>query len=439
LRLAPLVGLAAAALPLSAQYAGPAILSRGQAPAAMSTPNISFRPFAAFTATYNSGLTGVGLTDQGQIANQASYGEMVAWGVSGSDAWKHTTLGLDYHGAFSHYVTKTFYDNIDESFLLGLTHQWSPHVSMSLQENAGIFSVNRPSVGLSQTIPFDPGTTSVPVTDFFDNRTMYSSSLADLVYQRTARLSFDMGAGDVLLRRRSSALADMNGAQARGDLQYRLTRFITVGALYSFSYYDYGKVATADTTVHGASGAFAYQIDRTVEFSGYAGMQRGESKFYRSTPVDPVIAALIGQTSTTQIQHAITYTPAFDFRLSKVFRRGVLFASGGRAITPGNGLFLSSITTTFIGGYTYTGLRRWSFRADMNYAHSNSFQNVEGDYSGLSGELSMSRQIAASLHFIMSYAARNYTSKRFSGYNRLINVGSVGVGFTPVDIPLRIW
>ena len=43
-------------LPAFAQYAGPAILSRGEAPAAMSAPEIKFRPFVEFTAGYQTEL-----------------------------------------------------------------------------------------------------------------------------------------------------------------------------------------------------------------------------------------------------------------------------------------------------------------------------------------------------------------------------------------------
>src|SRR4051812_665230 len=91
--------LAGFAVPLLGQYGGPAILARGEAPAAMATPAISFRPFAEVTGTYDSGLAAVqAVNSAGQLANLASFGVSVAWGISGSHSWRRTRVGLDYRG-----------------------------------------------------------------------------------------------------------------------------------------------------------------------------------------------------------------------------------------------------------------------------------------------------------------------------------------------------
>jgi len=70
-RLAALVFLAA---PAFAQYAGPAILSRGDAPAAMIAPQIDFIPFLSVVGVYDTGLAGVSLNSQGELANASSEG-----------------------------------------------------------------------------------------------------------------------------------------------------------------------------------------------------------------------------------------------------------------------------------------------------------------------------------------------------------------------------
>ena len=41
----------ALSIPAFAQYAGPAILSRGEAPSAMGEPQITFRPYFDFSAS----------------------------------------------------------------------------------------------------------------------------------------------------------------------------------------------------------------------------------------------------------------------------------------------------------------------------------------------------------------------------------------------------
>ena len=126
-------------------------------------------------------------------------------------------------------------------------------------------------------------------------------------------------------------------------------------------------------------------------------------------------------------------------RLSRTFQRGVAYASGGRTVTPGNGLFLTSTLTSVSAGYNYTGLRRWSFGARAFYDRAESLGNVIGQYGDTGWNLTMSRQIGRAVHIVASFFARQYQSSDFEKYNRRIYTARVGLGFTPGDVPLRIW
>jgi hypothetical protein len=59
--------------PLFAQYGGPAILARGQAPGAMAATQIDFRPFVSVTGTYDTGLNGVSVDANGAPVNDAKH------------------------------------------------------------------------------------------------------------------------------------------------------------------------------------------------------------------------------------------------------------------------------------------------------------------------------------------------------------------------------
>lgn len=404
----------------------------------MAAPQIHFRPFLEITGIYDSGLAAVAVNDQGGLANQSSAGIAVAWGVSGTHSWRHTKLGLDYRGSINHYTQSSAFDSLDQSLLLGISHQLTRHATFTLHTSAGIFSRDFGLNALPQTVLFDPTTTNIPTTDFFDNRTMYITSLADLILQKTARLSFDLGGGGSIVRRRSTALDGTTAANAHGDMQYRLTRRVTVGAGYSYYHFDFTRIFGA-TDVHGVTGAFGIQLSRWVELTGYAGVSRAESQFTQSVPIDPAIVALLGISQGTRIAHRIDYVPNISVRLSRTFQRGVAYVSGGHSVVPGNGLFLTSYATSFLGGYTYTGLRRWSLGTSMNFSRSVSIGNIQGTYSNISGSLSASRQIFPTVHFIARYSARQYDSPDFANYNRLIHEARIGLGWAPGDVPLRIW
>jgi hypothetical protein len=147
----------------------------------------------------------------------------------------------------------------------------------------------------------------------------------------------------------------------------------------------------------------------------------------------------LGITTATAISYNILYTPDAAIRISRTFRRGVIYVSCGRGITPGNGLFLTSTDTYASGGYTFTGLRRWSLGINVAEDRQKSFGNISGRYDTLSGGFTASRQISGALHFIASGGGRKYSSPDFVQYNRPVYDVRIGLGFTPGDVPLRIW
>jgi hypothetical protein len=427
-----------AGVPLWAQFAGPAILARGEAPAAMSGVAISFRPFISISAVYDTGLAGISLTDQGQLATAASYGTTISGGVSGTHLWKKTMLGLDYRGSYTRYSQASNNNGYDQSFRLGLTHQINRHLQFALNESAGLFTRDFGLAGLSETVPFDPVSTYVPTTDFFDNRTIYVTSMANMVYQRSLRLSFGFGGGLFVNRRLSSALYGAIGESAQGDVQYRLSRRQTLGAVYGFNHMGYTHVL-GGTFVHSYSGSYSIRPTRRVEFSGTGGVLRQENKFLQSVAVDPVIAALLGITETAQLYHSISWHPHFSARLSRTFHHGVVYVTAGNAVTPGNGLFLTSYATTAQGGYAYTGLRRWSVKISGGEAWSQAYGNVAGKYSTATAQASVARNLGRNTNATLTFSARQYGSPDYQHYNRLIYSVGLGFAFSPGEIPLRIW
>ncbi len=398
---------------------------------------IAFRPFFEITGIYDTGLAGVAVNAQGQLGNTSSAGIEVAGGISGSHYWHHTQLGLDYHGDLRQYERATYYDSSDQSLMLGIRHQFSRHVYVNLRETAGQLSSGYALAALQQAISYDPSQSYLPTTDFFDNRTLYLSTQADLIYQRSTRLSMSIGGDGFLNRRRSSALFGVTGATARADMQYRITRRSTVGANYSYTNYSFTRIFSG-TDIHSFTGTYAVQLSKHIEFTGYAGVSRVETKAEQIVAVDPAIAALLGITSGFTITHTLIYTPDVSGRLSRKFHYGVLYVTASHMVNPGNGLFLTSNSTTAMVGYTYTGLRRWSFSSFFDYNRSSTI-GIAGKYGNLGGTITASRQIARSLHLVGAVQANKYESPTYAQYNRPIYDAHFGLGWTPGIVPLRVW
>jgi hypothetical protein len=205
---------------------------------------------------------------------------------------------------------------------------------------------------------------------------------------------------------------------------------MTIGAAYRFTSFDFTRAFNA-TDLHAAVGSFAIRISRSMEFSAFAGVMRAETKFIESVPLNPLVASLLGQSTGSVIAHNIDYAPNFDARVSRVVKKGMIFAGASRSVTPGNGLFLASKVTGAFGGYTYTGLRRWSFTTNFGSNLSHSLGNIIGDYRDFGGALRTSHQIGHALYTFAAFSARWYSSASLAGYNRLINDARIGIGWRP--------
>ena len=428
----------AAATPAFAQYGGPAILARGESPAAMSTAQIDFRPFASVSASYNTGLGGVSVDASGKQVNTDSTGVSIAVGVSGLHSWRHTKVGLNWSTSFSHYTQASFFDSTGQNLLLGVTQQLSRHATFSWNNAASLTGSNLASPTLPSTVQFDPSTANLPSNEFFDNRTLTLNSQGALSVQRSTRLSLSIGGGAFMTRRRSTALYGVTGETASGDLQYRMTRRSTVGAMYSFSHYSFTGIFSS-TDAHTVAGVYSVQISRTSEFSGSAGITRYETKFVQSVPIDPAVAALIGVSTGLRVSYQTNTIPYFNGRISRTLPKGTLFASSSYGLMPGNGLFLTSTALTIQGGYGYTGLRKWSIAAGGGYNRSRSVGNVLGLYGSYSANVSISRQVAPITHGTLGFSLRKYDSGDFKNYNKWSCAVNAGLAFSPGNVPLRLW
>ena len=437
------------ALPAAAQYAGPSILSRGEAPAAMASPTVDFVFNLSLTGNYTTGLLGVATNSQGQLQSRSGvFGYGATLGLSGSHRWRHTSLGVSYSGSFYDYPNATYFAGLSQGLSLGLTHQFTRHILFTVRESAGVYTQFPPAtVTLNSSVPFDPSQSYIPTTDFYDNRTIYSSTLANLTYQASTRLSFTIGGGYFMDQRRSRDLYSAQGHIASADAQYRLSRRVTAGATFTYDHFGFsGGAGSSD--LYSETVSLSSRFTRWTELSLFGGASRVTSSFEQVVPINPAFLAILCPSgvvatcnlpSTLAIKNSLFWAPDFGIRLSRSFERGVAYLSAGEAITPGNGLFLTSRMETASVGYGYSGLRRWSLNTGLYYSRALSLGNIQGGYGGLSASFSMSHELFTHVSFVASFSSTKYQSSTFSPYNRLIYTGSVGLGYSSKNIPVRFF
>ena len=314
------------AAPAWAQYAGPAILSRGEAPAAMTAPSVDFDVSLALTGTYTTGLAGVSAPNvKGQLADVSSSGFGATLGLSGAHSWRHTHIGVSYSGSFYDYFSASYFAGLSQGLGIGLSHQFSRHINFDLRESAGMFTQFPPAtVSLNSSLPFDASQSYLPTTDFYDNRTIYTSTQASLTIQASTRLSFSLGGGYFTDIRRSSALYGASGESANANMQYRISRRSTLGLTYGFSHYSYTH-NEGGTYVQSVGLEGSFRMSRWTELTFFGGASKVNSSFEQTVPIDPAILAILCPpslmlacplTAGTVVANNTFWGPNFGGRLS---------------------------------------------------------------------------------------------------------------------------
>jgi hypothetical protein len=411
------------------------MLTRGEIPLSMQPSQVDFRPYVQFNGIYDSGF--IGLTENPGNSENA-YGAEISFGVYGVHRWKRTSVGLDYRGDYRRYSKKSWYDGTDHTLSLGFTRQTTRHTLLSLRESAGTYTRSFGLFAFGGRGTFDPTLGYLPANDYFDNRVDFLSSQTDFTYQKSARLSFNIGADAFLVHYRSRALYGAQGGAARGDIAYRVSRHSTIGVGYTFTHYNYSQ-GVGGTDLHTAIGTYAVRLTRNVEFAFYGGASQVESKFIRLVGLDPVIAQLLGTSTQLAVTHRLETAPQGGLRLIRQFHHANFTLNGSYGATPGNGIFLTSRTTTGGASYSYSGLRRWNFGISASYSWASAISDLRGNYQTFYGGAGATRQLTRATHVTLRVDARKYDSSTYSNYNRVLYRATLGIAFTPKDIPLTLW
>ena len=427
--------------PAGGDYTGPSILSRGFNFARPAVPlDARFRPFAGLNALYDSGLAGPYLGPNGAVAKVSSAGLDGTFGISGRKYRRSDVFNLDYRGHLYYYTGAQAFNGQDHSLAAGYTRYVSSRLLVSVHENFGLYS-NTYSV-LNSTSITDVSTANVsvvvsPNTESFDSKTYFSSTELDAVYQKSARLSFNLGVSGFLVKRDSIDLANSVGYQARADTAYRINKRSTLGVYYAYTTYKFSHVF-GNSDVHTVGGEYSYTISKTLNFKARVGASRVEVYGLNSVTLNPVVAAILGQTTGIAKYYSVSYVPDFSGTLNKTLRHASLGLSFAEGVSPGNGLYLTSRHESESAYYTYTGLRRYTLGVAGGRDSLGSIGDVSGNYFSYYGRINASRTLPNHLNAVLSFDYRKLGFS-YSGYGRNEYRISTGITYAPGEGPLKFW
>ena len=418
-------------------YQGPSILSRDKGLIGERGGKLlDFRYYFDVTGIYDSGLVPFTTNAQGNLINVGgAYGVETGFGVIGSRRWKRDKLSIEYKGAYRQYSVSDVPQGLDQFLNLAYSRQLTRRLILDLKDTAGTVSLANGAFSylpLSNTDLF-----AIPANELFDIRTNFVQSRVDLTWQQTARLSFGIGGEGFVVRRSSLALAGLDGYDARANVAYRLSSRQTVSGDYNYTYYDFQR-AFGDSKLQSVSLGYSVGLSRKWDFSLRGGGIRIDSLGITQVAIDPAIAAIVGQNFADVTYKRVIYAPLGEARMMRRFDRSSLTLDYSMGASPGNGVYLTSRQTAGTVGYSYTGVRRWTFALNSGYSELSSVGQTLGKYTNLQGGAGVTYKVGRETHIQFRYDYRHYTTQN-NIYQMDSNRVSLGLAFSPGETPLAIW
>ncbi len=406
---------------------------------------VSIRPFLFLGGTYTSGLTPAEVGAGGAIGQDSDYyGYSAHAGLVGSRVWRRSALYVDYRANYSRYSRRYRQRGVDQFLTLGYSTDLTRRTTLYLTQHGGSYSRNLGIGGyLAGAAGFgggggvgfgfsDPTVALGPEYELFDNRVYFLSSGADLTFQKSARLSLNGGGSAFLVQRRAPGLADAQGYTARGDASWLLSRRQSVSLYYGYMGFDF-RQSFGSTRAHTVGLGFTRRLSRRWTGSVSGGLYRLDASLVARVRLDPLVAAILGQSTGLEVYEGSSYGSLFHGTLRARFRHSALSLMGERRLLPGNGVYLTSRTDRVTATYSLSGRTRWSLSAMAGYFRVSPAVQTAPPMQGYHAGVSSGYRLASSLHLTGGYSVRRYENQRF---RRWSSVAHAGLAFSPGPMPL---
>jgi len=108
-------------------------------------------------------------------------------------------------------------------------------------------------------------------------------------------------------------------------------------------------------------------------------------------------------------------------------------------VIPGNGIYLTSRNNTGSGSYSYTGIRHWNFGVNGTYGKMTTLVQDIGAYTAYGGGGGVTRDLGRGLHAVLRLDVRHYDIASGALFTNTERRVSLGINFSPGDLPLVLW
>ncbi|HTM11980.1 MAG TPA: hypothetical protein VL127_03670 [Bryobacteraceae bacterium] len=418
-------------------YQGPGISSPGVGSiGSRSGEQVDLRYYLGISGVFDNAIVPFATDAQGNLIHiPYLYGIEVGAGVYGVHHWKRSQLGLDYAGSYTRYFNYDAYNSTNHALTLGYTDHISRRLNLDLRESAGSLTYGTGQV--ANLVSTDLNSAFTPATRLFNSRTYFLQSLVSATYLQSARMSYTAGASAFLQNLKSRGLSNGWGYSFNGNMMRRMSKSSTLGVTYAYSHFEFPGFFSKSNS-HIVQGLYATGLGRfwTLSIEAGATVTSGESQF--TFALNPVLAALFGQSTVTAITSFRTIYPSGTVALKRQFRRASLGFDYYRGVNSGNGAYTTGRLDNVTASISYTGLRKVNMGASGGYYTFKSIGQSLGSYAQFSGGAGISYSLGRDIHLSLRYDLLDQQID-ISNYRHTGSRATVGLNFSPGSLPLSLW
>jgi hypothetical protein len=420
-------------------YLGPAVLSSGATGVGnRSGQQMDLRFYAGVNGVYDSSIQPVAINSQGQLITIGGlYGVEANLGVYGTHSWRTALLGVDYKGVFREYANDPTYSGIDQYLTLGYTWQESRRIIWKAQLLGGIVDNSLGGIGVEPVITGANTDIVNPGSLLFDSRSYYVQGGLDVTLIETPRTSFTFGGQGFDVWRQSADLVGVEGYSARGTVEHKINRNTSVGFTYQRQHFNFPRVfgqADIDT----GEVFLGTNLGRLWTVTVRAGVFHSEVSGLETVSLNPVIAALLGQSTVVQAFYRADVYPSGQASLTRRFKTASMNFFYAQSVVPGNGVYLTSKNGNGGASYSYTGIHKVNLTISGGYQSLSSLGQGIAPYRAYNAGAGFTYSLPYSLHVVARYDYRDQQIEdliyKHTGYRT-----TLGLTWSPGKMPLSLW
>jgi hypothetical protein len=395
---------------------------------------VNLTAYGAIRGTVETGLTPIRL-DGEQVGSDRLTGVQAEIGGYGTHSWRKTTLGLDYRGDYRRVSQRLGYNGFNQVISLDLTYVPSPRKQFFVRESGG--TLNRGFGGFAAPATSSRSDINLVNNELFDARSYFSQTNAGFVMRTSARLAYTFTGDYFFTKRPDPRLVGAAGYGGGASVEYRFSARSAISVDYQHLQFQFRR-AYGNSDIDGSAVAYSRQVNRNLNVSVFGGMMRVHTIGTQQVELSEEVAAILGRSRGVASFSRTDWVPQGGATASYAWERSRFTAQYMSAVTPGNGVYLTSQMQEASVGYSFTGIRRLSLGVSSRYAKMKSLSiSTIGDQNTIGGGGGLNYALTGLLSLSTQFDYRSFRTGGIAGREGYFL--GVGLAVSGARVPLSIW